>query len=120
MDNSAPVISFDNTEYAFAYKSDKELKKAKFLFSSMGIESLVRIGTGLHPGLSGVGLPVKGIIRNTIFRQFVGGETLEETAIVANKLGEFNVRVILDYGVEGKEGEEKFLNMPTEEFIRAN
>lgn len=25
-------ISFDNTEYAFAYKSDKELKKANFLF----------------------------------------------------------------------------------------
>lgn len=117
MDNSAPAISFDNTEYAFAYKSDKELKKAKFLFSSMGIESLVRIGTRLTPWAIRVGLPIKGIIRNTIFRQFVGGETLEETAIVANKLGEFNVQVILDYGVEGKEGEENF-DHATEEFIR--
>jgi proline dehydrogenase len=117
MDNPAPVISFDNTEYAFAYKSDKELKKAKFLFSSMGIESLVRIGTRLTPWAIRAGLPIKGIIRNTIFRQFVGGETLEETAVVANKLGAFNVQVILDYGVEGKEGEENF-DHATEEFIR--
>lgn len=117
MDNPAPVISFDNTEYAFAYKSDKELKKAKFLFSSMGIESLVRIGTRLTPWAIKVGLPIKGIIRNTIFRQFVGGETLEQTAIVANKLGEFNVQVILDYGVEGKEGEDNF-DHATDEFIR--
>lgn len=117
MDNPAPVISFDNTEYAFAYKSDKELKKAKFLFSSMGMESLVRMGTKLTPWAIRVGLPIKGLIRNTIFRQFVGGETLEETAIVANKLGEFNVQVILDYGVEGKEGEENF-DHATDEFIR--
>ncbi|MGN6417671.1 MAG: proline dehydrogenase family protein [Pseudobacter sp.] len=117
MDNSAPAISFDNTEYAFAYKSDKELKKAKFLFSSMGIGSLVRIGTRLTPWAIRVGLPIKGLIRNTIFRQFVGGETLAETAVVANKLGEFNVQVILDYGVEGKEGEENF-DHATEEFIR--
>lgn len=117
MDNSAPAISFDNTEYAFAYKSNKELKKAKFLFSSMGIESLVRIGTRLTPWAIRVGLPIKGLIRSTIFRQFVGGETLAETAVVANKLGEFNVQVILDYGVEGKEGEENF-DHATEEFIR--
>ncbi|MBO9632214.1 MAG: proline dehydrogenase family protein [Chitinophagaceae bacterium] len=117
MDNPAPVISFDNTEYAFAYKSDKELKKAKFLFSSMGMESLVRMGTKLTPWAIRVGLPIKGLIRNTIFRQFVGGETLEETAVVANKLGEFNVQVILDYGVEGKEGEENF-DHATDEFIR--
>jgi proline dehydrogenase len=117
MDNPAPVISFDNTEYAFAYKSDKELKRAKFLFSSMGIGSLVKIGTRLTPWAIRAGLPIKGIIRNTIFRQFVGGETLGETAVVANKLGAFNVQVILDYGVEGKEGEENF-DHATEEFIR--
>jgi hypothetical protein len=43
----------------------------------------------------------KTIIRKTIFAQFVGGETLQETAAVAKKLGEYHVQVILDYGVEG-------------------
>ena len=117
MNTPSTSISFDNTEFAFAYKSDKQLKKASFLFSLMGKPSLVKIGTRLAPWSVNAGLPVKGIIRNTIFSQFVGGETLEETAIVAKKLGEFNVQVILDYGVEGKEGEENF-DHACEEFIR--
>jgi len=112
------VISFDNTENAFEYKSDKELKKADFLFSSMGHAMLVRLGTRLTPWAIRAGLPVKGIIRKTIFSQFVGGETLEETAVVAKKLGEYHVDVILDYGVEGgDEGEEGFEHA-CEEFIR--
>jgi proline dehydrogenase len=117
MDNPQPVISFDNTEYAFAYKTNQELKKANFLFSSMGYGALVKLGTRFTPWAIRVGLPIKGLIRNTIFKQFVGGETLEETARVANKLEEFGVQVILDYGVEGKEGEENF-DHACEEFIR--
>lgn len=117
--NKAPeVISFDNTENAFAYKSNKELKKADFLFSSMGYGALVRLGTRITPWAIRAGLPVKGIIRRTIFAQFVGGETLEETALVAKRLGEYHVDVILDYGVEGgDEGEEGFEHA-CGEFIR--
>ena len=63
------------------------------------------------------GLPVHGIIRKTIFKQFVGGETLEETAAVGEVLGKYGVQVILDYGVEGKQGEDNF-DQATEEFIR--
>jgi proline dehydrogenase len=110
-------ISFDNTGNAFAYKSDKALKKARFLFSSMGYSTLVKWGTRLTPWAIRSGLPVNGLIRDTIFGQFVGGETLEETAGVARNLAEFNVSVILDYGVEGKEGEDNF-DHATEEFIR--
>ncbi len=101
-------ISFDNSEVAFEYKTDKELKKAKFLFSSMGKDWLVKLGLKLTPWALKVSLPIKGLIRQTIFSQFVGGESLQETSVVANKLGKFNVQVILDYGVEGKEGEENF------------
>jgi proline dehydrogenase len=63
------------------------------------------------------GLPVHGIIRKTIFKQFVGGETLEETAEVGEILGKYGVQVILDYGVEGKQGEENY-EQATDEFIR--
>jgi proline dehydrogenase len=113
-----PQISFDNTEFAFEYKTDKQLRKARFLFSSMAIPWLVRLGIKLTPWTIKAGLPVKGMIRKTIFAQFVGGETLAETAIVAKKLGEYNVKVILDYGVEGgKDGEQGF-DHATEEFIR--
>jgi proline dehydrogenase len=49
MDTTKPVISFDNTEFAFEYKTDKQLKKARFLFSMMGKPWLVKIGTRLAP-----------------------------------------------------------------------
>lgn len=112
-----PRVSFENTENTFAYKSDKELRKARFLFKSMGIAPLVKLGVRFTPWAIRSGLPIKGLIRNTIFQQFVGGETLEETLKVANKLQQFDVQVILDYGVEGKEGEESF-DHACEEFIR--
>lgn len=101
-------ISFENTQVAFASKTNKELKKARFVFASMGKEWLVKLGLKLTPWALKLGLPVKGLIRETIFTQFVGGETLQETSAVANKLGKYQVQVILDYGVEGKEGEENF------------
>src|ERR1700749_4851319 len=112
------AISFDNTELAFQYKSDKELKRARFLFSSMGKSWLVKWGTRITPWAIKVGLPIKGIIRKTIFAQFVGGETLDQTATVAKRLGEYNVQVILDYGVEGGDEGEQGFDHACEEFIR--
>ena len=117
MESSPAKISFDNTEFAFEYKTDKQLKKARFLFSLMGKPWIVKLGIRLAPWSVKVGLPVKGIIRKTIFAQFVGGETLEQTTAVAKMLGDYNVKVILDYAVEGKEGEENFEHACTE-FIR--
>jgi proline dehydrogenase len=116
--NTTATISFDNTENAFAYKSDAELKKAKFLFSSMSYQTLVKLGTAVTPWLIKTGFPVNGLIRNTIFKQFVGGETLDETTAVAKKLGAYDVQVILDYGVEGGDYSEDILDHACDEFIR--
>lgn len=118
MSQTEPVISFDNTEFAFEYKTDKQLKKASFLFSMMGKPWLVKMGTRLTPWAIKAGLPVKGIIRNTIFQQFVGGETLDEISRVAKMLGEYNVKAVLDYGVEGGDDGEQGFDHSTEEFIR--
>jgi len=115
---SYPEISFDNTEFAFEHKSDKELKKARFLFSTMSRQWLVKLGTRLTPWAIKSGIPINGLIRNTIFLQFVGGETLGETAVVAKKLKEYNVQVILDYGVEGGDDGENGFDHATKEFIR--
>lgn len=118
MKNEPAPISFDNTEYAFAAKSDTELKKAHFLFNMMGKPWLVNAGIRFTPLAIKWHLPfTKTIIRATIFRQFVGGETLDQTAAVAAKLAKYNVQVILDYGVEGKEGEANF-DHARDEFIR--
>ena len=109
-------LSFDNTKNAFAYKNTKDLKMAKFLFSSMRYPLFVSIATRLTPLFLKMKLPINGIVRSTIFKQFVGGETLQETAGVVDVLHEYGVKVILDYGVEGKEGEENF-DKATQQFI---
>ncbi len=106
---STNPISFDNTNYAFAYKTDQELQKAHFLFRLMGNPFVIKWGLQLMPLAIRFRIPfTQTIIRQTIFKQFVGGETLEETAAVAQKLESYAVQVILDYGVEGGEGEAAF------------
>ncbi|MEO6548909.1 MAG: proline dehydrogenase family protein [Ferruginibacter sp.] len=115
----APVISFENTEYAFAYKKNSDLKKAHFLFSMMGKQWLVNLGLKLAPLAIKFKIPfTNSAIRKTIFQQFVGGETLEETSLIAKKLGQYNVEVILDYGVEGGNDGEHGFDDSTEQFIR--
>lgn len=109
-------ISFDNTENAFAYKTSKQLKMARFLFKTMDNPVLIQLGIRLSPLAIKLGLPVKGLIRKSIFQQFVGGESLLETASVGETLNKYGVKVILDYGVEGKQGEDNFEHT-TDEFI---
>ena len=111
-------VVFDNIINAFAYKSNKELKSAKFLFSLMGYPLFVPIATRITPLLVKARTPfLNKIIRKTIFKQFVGGESLDQTAAVAANLGKYGVKIILDYGVEGKEGEDNF-DYATYQFIK--
>lgn len=101
-------LSFENTQNAFAYKSTRDLKKAKFLISVIQNPIMVSLATKATPFLMKIGFPINGILRNTVFKQFVGGETLEESARTAKLLASYGVQVILDYGVEAKEGEANF------------
>ena len=112
------VPEFDNTEVAFNYRTDKDLKKARFLFSSMGSPVLTAIGMKATKWSMALGLPIKGIIKSTIFSQFCGGESMEEAAKTANILEKYNIGIILDYGVEGKENEHDF-DKAVPEFIKA-
>ncbi|ATL48142.1 proline dehydrogenase [Chitinophaga caeni] len=115
--SNQPVQLFSDTETAFAYKSDAELKKARFLFNMMGMPSLVKLATRFTPLAIEWNLPVRGLLRKTIFKQFVGGENLQEVSAVVDKLNDFNVQVIMDYGAEGKESEDDFEKV-TLEFIK--
>lgn len=109
---------FDNTEIAFKYRTTPELKQAQFLFSSMGSPALTAIGMTTTKWALKLHLPIEGLVKRTIFKQFCGGETMEEAAQTAEGIAGYNVGVIMDYGVEGKEGEAEF-DKAVPEFIKA-
>ncbi|WP_103068422.1 proline dehydrogenase family protein [Aquimarina sediminis] len=99
---------FDNTETAFALKSDSELERAYFLFKMISNEPLVRIGTAVTNFAIKAHLPVQGLIRATVFDHFCGGVSEEDCLSVVDKMYEKKVCSVLDYSVEGKEEEAQF------------
>lgn len=109
---------FNNTEIAFKYRSNAELKRARFLFSSMGSPTLTSVGMALTKIAISWHLPVKSLIKTTLFDQFCGGETMNEAGETAANIARFGVNTILDYGVEGKESEEDF-DKAVPEFVKA-
>jgi proline dehydrogenase len=99
---------FNNTEVAFALKSDTELDRAYFLFKMIDNEPLVKIGTAVTNFALKAHLPVEGLIRATVFDHFCGGINEEDCLSVVDKLYTKGVSSILDYSVEGKEEEIQF------------
>lgn len=98
-------INFEDTATAFAHKSNEELKKSYFIFSSMKYPWMVKAGTALTAFALKLHLPVRGIIKHTMFDQFCGGESIEGSEPRMIKLAEGLVKTILDYSVEGEASE---------------
>ena len=101
-------IDFNDTSIAFAGKTNWQLRKAKFIFETMKKPWMVTLGTRLTLEALKLHLPVKGLIRGTLFQQFCGWESIEKCRDTIDQLGKFNVQTILDYSVEGQETEESF------------
>lgn len=111
------ILSFNNTEIAFSGKSDKDLALANTLFRLISNSFLVSIGTVLIKTALRLHLPVHSIIKATFFKQFIGGESIDECTTTIQKLYEFKIGSILDYSVEGKKTEKEFTRV-TEEIIK--
>lgn len=111
---SAEKLSFQDTSIAFRSRTDAELKKARLLFKSFNYPILLKVGPPL--ARIGLGLGLKGFIKETIFSQFCGGEDIAECSKTIGELAKYRVGTILDYSVEGEETEEVF-NATKEEII---
>ena len=102
------MISFENTEAAFKGKSDAELKQAHFLFKMVAKSSMVKFGKWATKIALAIHLPINGIIKKTIFKQFCGGISIDDSLKASQALADRNVKTILDYSIEGKTAEEDF------------
>lgn len=111
------VLNFDNTEIAFRNKSNGDLNAAYWLFKVISSNFLTKVGPPVTNLFLNIGLPIKGIIKSTIFKHFCGGETIAECEHTIEQLALGNVGTILDYSVEG-EDEEAVFDFTCEEIIR--
>ena len=111
-------LDFQDTATAFADKTDAELKEKHRLFSLLNSPTLSAFGSRAAKLALSLGLPVKGLIKSTIYEQFCGGETIAECDRVIARLGASGIGTILDYAREGQHSEEAF-DQTKDEIIRA-
>lgn len=102
------MLSFENTEIAFKSKSTPDLKKAYWLFKIVSSPIIVKIGKVATNFALSLRLPIRKIVKATIFKQFCGGESIEDCRNKMVELATFNVGTILDYSIEGKTTDEDF------------
>ena len=103
------IVDFTNTEIAFAHKSDKELKRMFWLFRLMNKSWLVNTGSSLGLWLHDKNINfINPLLKATIFEQFCGGTSLEDSQKAIHHLYENGTQTILDFGAEGKSKEEDF------------
>ncbi|MCC8423644.1 proline dehydrogenase family protein [Mucilaginibacter sp. UR6-11] len=111
------ILSFENTEIAFRHSSNADLKRAYWLFKLINVNLLVKIGPPITNFAVKIGLPIKGLIKATIFKHFCGGETIRECEKTIKSLESGGVGTILDYSIEGEDDEQVF-DDTREEIIR--
>lgn len=108
---------FSNTEVAFRSRSHAELWRALGLFKVINVPILVKAGGPVLTAGFKLKLPLSPLVRWTVFRQFCGGESLEECRETIARMAKDGVESILDYGLEGEKSESGF-DAATEEILR--
>jgi len=100
---------FNDTKIAFADKTTSQLEKAKWMFTAIQYPSLTNVGINVLNFTIKNDFPfVEGIVKSTLFEQFCGGETREQSMKVVDKMFTHHVGSIFDYAIEGKEEEKAF------------
>lgn len=111
------MISFDDTNIAFSSKSDVALRRAYVLFRTIASPAFVKLSKVLINTARFFHFPIAWVVKPTIYKQFVGGETIKECETLVRTLEKYNVKAILDYSVEGISTEE-YIQHTIEEILR--
>src|SRR5436190_9247403 len=109
MQNEKP-LSFEDTSTAFSSKTNADLEKMHLLFSTMNWKYPTKIGTFFIKTALKLKLPVRSVIKKTLFKQFCGGETIEECKSTVARLMKFNISTIPDYSIEEGDSDKSFDN----------
>ena len=97
------MLDFNNLEVAFSSKSQAELKNAYVLFRTINNPGMVKFLKGASNLALKLNLPIGWAVKPTLYKQFVGGETLEDCNRIIDHLKKFNVKATLDFSAEGEQ-----------------
>lgn len=100
------ILDFNNTEIAFSSKSKGELRNAYLLYSIMSYPWVVKAGKYFCNVAFKIHFPLAWIVKPTLYRQFVGGETLADCNKTIQNLLAYNVKSTLDFSAEGEQTDE--------------
>ncbi len=100
-------MNLKNTEIAFAYKTEKELKSALFVYKIITKPFLVKLGKIFLNIALFLRIPIKPFT-NFMFKQFCGGENIEEILKISEPVLKNKVKIIPDYSIEGASNDEAF------------
>lgn len=95
-----PTVNFDDTEIAYQTFSNDHLKFSYMMYLAMKNPTLVHLSTSALEMAIKLKLPVSKIVKETIYRQFCGGENLDDCKKIAEKLNQKNITTVFDYSVE--------------------
>jgi proline dehydrogenase len=99
MKNTANI---EDLETAFKYKSNLELRFTYYVYRLLQFPRLLRMFTKLTNLVIKRDLPVKFLIKKTVFKIFCAGENLDEAFDLVKKLDGYAVHSVLDYVSEGE------------------
>jgi len=102
-------FNIKNLEIAFNYKNNLQLRRTYYVFKLLQLPKLVTLFTSISKGIIKYNLPFKYFIKQTVFKVFCAGETIEDAFKTINKLKKYNVKSVLDYVSEGEKNEKSFI-----------
>ena len=93
-------MDLENTERAFAMKSDSDLRQAHGLFSLIAFPWLIRLGSVVLPFLLNLHIPIAPLLKATLFKHFCAGTGKKESLQLVERLSKFKVFSYVHYATE--------------------
>lgn len=98
-------MNFENTKEAYRLKTNSELHRALYLYRLIANNTLVTIGSKVALWALQLGLPISGVFKHTVFKQFCAGTAKEDSIKLVHRLADLNVKSYMHFAAEGQKTE---------------
>ena len=105
MENIFDRMNFEDTKEAYRLKNNNELYRAFYLYRLIANNTLVALGSKLALWALQLGLPISGLFKHTVFKQFCAGAAKEDSIKLVHRLADLNVKSYMHFAAENSSTE---------------